>query len=75
MHHPLQIVDPISAFFRISRSTQHNQYFATIISVSDIERPCHLSAFALRRINPAWISTNVLDRGQIFVLNHYISID
>ena len=72
---PLQTADPVSGFFKISRSTRHNRRFATIIKVEDIERACHLSAFALRRIDPAWTSTNVLDRAQFFLLNHYIGID
>lgn len=52
------------------------QQSAAVVSVTQLVRICHLIACTKSpKIDKTWTSSNVLDKGKYFLLNHYFDLD
>ena len=69
---PFQVVDPATGMYVVSHSTRQHRRFASIISITDIVRTCHLIPVWGKRIDPSWTSDTVLDRCTKFFVNPYL---
>ncbi|KIM66100.1 hypothetical protein SCLCIDRAFT_111638, partial [Scleroderma citrinum Foug A] len=67
--------DPISGHFIVSRLTRNHRRNASVISVDQIARPCHLQAQCGRKISSDWSANNVLEMASTFLINSYIDLD
>lgn len=72
---PLSRKDPGTKMYQVSRSTRNRKPNASIVGVERILGPCHLVAKCGQQIDSTWNSANVLDRAQVFFVNHYFILD
>lgn len=79
--HPLAYIDwfvPFARYvkdpglFAISRSSRWGYQNSEVISITDIERTCHLVPLSSAPMDRTWNSSNVLDCAQQFWLNPYL---
>ena len=79
--HPLAYVDwfkplrdpgLITGMYNVSLSSQGGGQRASIISVSEIERTCHISPHFGHAVDPTWESDTVLNLAVSFYLNPYL---
>ena len=79
--HPLAYVDwfkplrdpgLITRMYNVSLSSQGGGQRASIISVSEIERTCHISPHFGHAVDPTWESDTVLNLAVSFYLNPYL---
>ena len=71
LHH----CDPISGHFIVSCLTRNHRRNASVISIDQIARPCHLQAQCGRKISSDWLANNVLEMASAFLINSYIDLD
>ncbi|KAI0074317.1 hypothetical protein K474DRAFT_1716562 [Panus rudis PR-1116 ss-1] len=71
---PFGRVEPLTGMHVVTRSMRAKQPNGCILPLTDIVAPCHLVAKCGKQIDRTISSVNVLDRGQSFYVNPYISI-
>jgi hypothetical protein len=69
---PLRDQELVTGMHNVSLSSQGGGQRASIISISEIERTCHLSPHFGHEVDPTWESDTVLDLAASFHLNPYL---
>ena len=69
---PFRQPDPETGMFKVSHSTRAHRRCASIISLTQIERSCHLLPIWGKRVDSTWTSKNVLDQCTRFYVNPYL---
>lgn len=73
-YRPLHTLDTRTGFFCQQHSTVHRQRHASVISVNNIWRACHLAPrFGSAPVDQLWARSNVMEIASDFVLNPYIN--
>jgi hypothetical protein len=67
--------DKTSGFCTIHRSSRAQRRNATVVSVEQIVRTCHLMGKCGMKIDRKWTTDNVIDEATYFYFNTYIDVD